>query len=350
MCAVRLHDFNPYLGYKEDVVRSSTPLVVATARGFAWAVGKCGIDMDDLISEAWIGFLKAFDRFDPVRFTGVKQFSTYAVPLMRYQILDFLQSKAVTLKVPTKIYRLAGKMLRGGLSDASENQAAEQLGCTKEAVREAQRYLHDEKPVFLDQPVPGKDGEDRSGYDLLGANQDITTVHVREFVSSLTEKDRKLLDCQIQGMTLVEIATALKIHIDEALERMESIRERCKAYFEVPEREGKTVPTLTKEKYVELKEQGVSDDKILSSYKMGSNTLSRRKKEWGIPPLKKGGDMKTKAARPAVLRSSPAPVDQPGPSPEHVVRDTETIRLLQERLERVEHENGLLRSLLKNYL
>ncbi|MFB0840986.1 sigma-70 family RNA polymerase sigma factor [Paenibacillus oleatilyticus] len=349
MCAVRLHDFNPHLGYKEDVVRSSTPLVVATARGFAWAVGKCGIDMDDLISEAWIGFLKAFDRFDPVRFTGVKQFSTYAVPLMRYQVLDFLQGKAVTLKVPAKVYRLAGKVLRGGLSDASENQAAEQLGCTKEAVREVQRYLHDEKPVFLDQPLPGKDGEDRSGYDLLKSNQDITTVHVREFVASLDEQDRQLLNCQIRGMTLVEIATALKIHIDEALGRMESIRERCKAYFEVPEREGEPVPTLTKEKYVELKEQGVSDDKILSSYKMGSNTLSRRKKEWGIPPLKKGGDMKTKAARPAVLHSSPAPVDRPSPSPEHV-RDTETIRLLQERLERVEHENGLLRSLLKNYL
>jgi len=344
MCAVRLNDFNPHLGHKEDVVRSSVPLVISTARRFAWAVGKCGIDMDDLISEAWVGLLKAFERFDPSRFTAVKQFSTYAVPLMQYQILGFLRDRAVSIKAPASIYQIAGRILKGGLTEATDEQTAQQLGCTAEAIRKAKRYLHDEQAIYLDKPLPDREGEERSGYDLLPSDQDMSVVHVQEFVSSLDGDERKLLECQVQGMALVDIATKLNIHIDEALERLQSIRERCKSYFNLSGNEVGTM-TLTKEKYLELKAQGMSDEKISSAYKISNSVIYRRKKQWAIP-MSRGGDRKTLRMH-TNLQPHPAQEDSNIGDPPVPVS---SVKRLQERLEQVEHENGLLRALLKNYL
>lgn len=76
-------EYNPYLGYKDDVILKNMKLVHSIANRYR---KRCTptISYEDLVSEGVIGMIKAFHKYDPTAFDGkVTRFSTFAVPTIQ---------------------------------------------------------------------------------------------------------------------------------------------------------------------------------------------------------------------------------------------------------------------------
>lgn len=106
-----------------------------------------------------------------------------------------------------------------------------------------------------------------------------------------------LFNLRKQGLTARQIAARLNLEPDQVRAliayhsgvKFENFSFQEK---EVKKVEIKTDEALTKERYLELKEQGVSDIKIVQAFKLTTNKLVRQKREWGLngyrlPPAKK---------------------------------------------------------------
>lgn len=123
---------------RERVIRAYLPLARSVARHFERGGS---VPREDLQQIAAVGLIKALDRFDPER--GV-QFSSYAVPTMRGEILRYIRDFTWTVRPPRDLQdrlrrvtearnRLTTEL--GRQPDVAE--VAERLGCTADEVTEA---------------------------------------------------------------------------------------------------------------------------------------------------------------------------------------------------------------------
>jgi RNA polymerase sigma factor (sigma-70 family) len=339
------------LGYKDEVIPTFEPLVVATAKRFKWAVGKAGVDMGDLISEAWIGLIKAFEHYNPSPGKSAK-FSTYAAPWVQGEIRKFLRDKATIARPSQRLYSFAGLILKGSLEQDSAFVISGKLACSPKAANEALRYLRESKSASLNHELPGDDGEGSSLLDKLGVADDLSQLCVNEFLASLTAEEQAFIQMRAERIQP-------NLYAAEEVERLlKKISEKCVSYMNVTESEVRKMSvTLTKEKYLELKKQGVTDDSVMSSFHLSKAVLYRHKKMWEIP-LKRGGDYRSKKHQAAKSSNASAPALKTEPiseaSPNVVkapaIQDSDIVKQLQTRIEQLEHENVLLKGLVKIYL
>lgn len=82
---------------KNILIESNLRLVV----GLAIKYSKRGVSFLDLVQEGTLGLMKAIDKFDSTK--GYK-LSTYAIWWIKKYIIDFLNEKATSMKVPAHIY------------------------------------------------------------------------------------------------------------------------------------------------------------------------------------------------------------------------------------------------------
>jgi len=354
-----IRNFNPYLGEKEEVVQEYKPLVHSTARRFRWAIGNVGIDYDDLVGEAWVGLFKAYQRFDPIKFEG-KPFAHYAAPMMRGEIQRFLLEKGTVVKVSKQLYAIAGRIIRNDFLRMSAFEISNQLGCTPKEANEALKYLGDCQVLSIDKPIHpnGNEAIDLTLSDTIQTGDDLSSIDVRDFAASLTDRERHCLKLRLHGHTIFDIQMELECTEDEVYQLLEILAAKYRAFMNIAESEVLQLnKKLTKAKYLELKQQELSDDHIRSMYGLGKSSIYRLKRQWEIIQ-QKGGDWRSQRqtlltksgmAEPASTRedSLSTPVEQP------VAKMTVLDDRLQElhlRLEQMEHENMLLKSLLKTYL
>jgi hypothetical protein len=103
---------------------------------------------------------------------------------------------------------------------------------------------------------------------------------------------------------------------------------------------------LSKEKYLNRKKQGLTDMIILKEFRMGSNTLRKKKLEWGL--VEPSNRLKS------VVSAEEVKVVGPSPSPEkESARETELYReheLVLEYVNKLQAENEKLKALLRHYL
>lgn len=339
-------DYNPHLGHKDTVIRSHMKLVHYVAKRFKWSLSTT-TSYEDLIGEGTIGLIKAFHNYDPVRFDGrVTQFTTYAVPMIGWEIQKYLRDRGLAFSVPRSLYSLAGSILKNGLSDSTAGEVAARLGCSEEAATEAIRYLRSRDVVSLEKPA-GEEGN-TTIRDLIPYSEDDTRTFVVEFLRTLSKKERKLVNLRAAGYTQQEIGIKLRcsqMHISRMLAAVGNKLEK----YHGSEVSDLAVGKLTKDKYFDLKHQDKSDLEIRNMFGIGEATLTRLKKEWGVAGLRRVAVRKEAESPPvATLNIDPAAA---APIPESgVQRLRDELEGIKPVLERLERENELLRALLKNYL
>jgi RNA polymerase sporulation-specific sigma factor len=348
----RLENYNPHLGWKDEVIPTCKPLIMVTAKRFRWAVSRCGVDMDDLISEAWVGLIKAFEHYKPTPGKEAK-FSTYSVPWVEGEIRKFIRDKATVARPSQDLYSLAGRILKDSLEQDSAFDISAKLACSPKAAREALRYLRESRSASLDAELPSDDGESLTLLDKLGAADDLSQLRVNEFLASLTAEERAFIQMRTERIQPDLYAA------DKVEQLLQQVSRKCFSYMNVTESEVKKMSTvLTKEKYLEFKKQGMSDADILSTYQMGSKSLTKRKREWGIA-ITRGGRrfVKPEQSKPTPsVSQAPMEPDQQEKGPAKPVfyaspiQDYDIVKQLQEQVERLLAENGLLKGLIKIYL
>jgi RNA polymerase sigma factor (sigma-70 family) len=279
-------DFNPHLGYKDEIIKSYMGLACNVAKRFRWAASWAAhIDFQDIVSEAYIGLLKAFDKFDG----RVQRFEAYAVPMIQWEIQDFIRRHGQPIRVSDKMYRLLGAIFRNDLHQASPAEIANRLGCAELDAARALKCWRDGKAVSLDSPLPSEDGEgDSNLHDFIGHDSDLTSAVVGEFMAELDTDEREFVQIRAAGERIEQPIL------------LRTVQTKLAAYLGLEESEVQQMSLeLTKEKYMELKKQERSDESITRDFGLGKSALYRLKRKWGLTSARMG--------KSAVKKSKPSP-------------------------------------------
>jgi len=95
---------NPHLpGTPDEFIENNMKLANKVAWGFIKAANEyIQFDKDDFLSIAYIGLIKAYQKFDPTRYSGIDggsvKFSTYAVPMIRGAIMRQMRDRAYMIR------------------------------------------------------------------------------------------------------------------------------------------------------------------------------------------------------------------------------------------------------------
>jgi len=213
---------------REELARSYMPL----ARRLAGRYRHTGEAQDDLEQVAYLGLLKAIDRYD----AGRGPFVRYAVPNIMGELKRHFGDKGWGLHVPRSVQErvlvvnrasdaLAGKLGRS----PSPRDLAEATGLTMEQVLEALDAASAYTPAALDAPQPGGDGEgERTLGDTLGGEDaHYELVEIGEAIApafqALPEREQVILKLRfIDDLTQSEIAEKIgvsQMHVSRLLRR-----------------------------------------------------------------------------------------------------------------------------------
>tara|TARA_B100000085_G_scaffold235934_1_gene224392 strand:- start:316 stop:1185 length:870 start_codon:yes stop_codon:yes gene_type:complete len=140
----------------EELVNRNLRLVIKIASNYQ----RCGLELDDLVSEGNSGLLEAARRFDPSQ----GKFSTYAAFWIRQKITRALCNHGRLVRIPVQLVQLQLKVLKfleeyGKLknSEPTETEIAEKLDEPIDLVKKVMslRFRFDS----MDQSVGDKDNE-----------------------------------------------------------------------------------------------------------------------------------------------------------------------------------------------
>ncbi|MCY4360189.1 MAG: sigma-70 family RNA polymerase sigma factor [Cyanobacteria bacterium MAG APA_bin_95] len=181
-------------------------------------IHRCSLDFDDLVQIGHLGLIKAVERFDPN--TGYA-FSSFAVPLIRGEILHYLRDHVSPIRVSRRLLELhsRGIKLQETMANRSgryptESELCAALEVTPVRWQQACQAKRTLRLSSLDQRVLGPDDEGESPrlVDLLSAqlkeddNSELY-AHMYYFIGRLGADAQRLLKWRVcDGLSHRELA------------------------------------------------------------------------------------------------------------------------------------------------
>jgi RNA polymerase sigma-B factor len=216
------------LAAREELAKRFLPL----ARDLALRYTYTDEPFDDLLQVASLGLIKAIDRFEPDRGT---KFSSYAAPTILGELKRHFRDKGWALHVPRDLQErtLAVNRETETLSKSlgrspRVREVAKALGCSVEAVLEAQEAAASYEAASLNAPTSREDDEAAELVDLLGGDdQAYELVESRDAIANtwraLPEVERNVLEVRfVHDMTQREIGDQIgysQMHVSRLLRR-----------------------------------------------------------------------------------------------------------------------------------
>ena len=195
------------------LVERYTPLARQLARRYRAS------DSEDVMQVAYLGLLKAIERFDPDR--GLA-FSSLAVPTILGEIKRYFRDLGWTVRGPRDIQELALRVekvadaLPGELGRLpTVQEIADRCDTTAERVLEARASATAHRAISLDQPSGEPDMDDmvdRLGGDDVGYERAESAAQVDTLLAELPERERLVLELRFrEDLMQREIADRLGI-------------------------------------------------------------------------------------------------------------------------------------------
>jgi RNA polymerase sigma-B factor len=190
-----------------------------------------GISTDDLEQVAWLGLVKAVDRYDPDR--GV-EFTSFAAPTVLGEIKRHFRDRGWAVRVPRalqerhlRLNSLVGELTQSLGRSPTIAELAKAAGCSVDEAIEALEAGSSYRSASLDAPV-GEDAEGTLVDQLDGEEIDErftieNRLVVREVLEGMPKRDQLLLRLRfIDDMSQRQIADRLGIsqmHVSRLLAR-----------------------------------------------------------------------------------------------------------------------------------
>jgi RNA polymerase sigma-B factor len=212
---------------RNELIEAHRPLATHLARRYA----NRGEPLDDLVQVAFVGMLKAVERFDPDR--GL-EFSTFATATVDGELKRHFRDKTWSVRVPRRSQELHLRLaptvalLTQRLGHAPRiPEIAQELGIREEEVLEAMEVGGAYRSASLD--AAGSEGRDSIGLaERLGAtdgNFDLAEhrVVIERALESLPERERTIIRLRFfDDLTQSEIADQVgvsQMHVSRLLAR-----------------------------------------------------------------------------------------------------------------------------------
>ena len=216
------------LAAREELVERFLPFARDLARRYSYTEES----FDDLVQVASVGLIKAIDRFDPDR--GAK-FTSFAAPTILGELKRHFRDKGWALHVPRDLQErtLAVTRETEALSKSlgrspKVREVANSLGCSVEAVLEAQEASASYEAASLDAPTSREDDEAAALVDMLGGEDSAyELVEGRDAIAStwkaFPDVERKVLELRfMHDLTQREIGDQIgysQMHVSRLLRR-----------------------------------------------------------------------------------------------------------------------------------
>jgi RNA polymerase sigma-B factor len=198
---------------------------------------------EDLVQVASIGLLNAIDRYEPERGTP---FVGFAKPTIMGELKRHFRDKVWTIRLPRALHdRMAAieaitEELTEKLSrPPSPEEIAAGLGIDVDDVLETLVARENRRPVGMDAPVHGEDGEGPTAPEWLGdedPNYSLVEdrIVVEEVLPGLTPREREVLRLRfVEDLPQAEIAARIgcsQMHVSRLLRgTLARLRERAAA-------------------------------------------------------------------------------------------------------------------------
>jgi RNA polymerase sigma-B factor len=199
------------LAAREELMRRMMPLV----RRVATAYHARGHE-DDLLQVAWLGLVKAIDRYDPSYGSPLR---TYAIPTMYGEVRRYLRDHSWAMRVPRPLQervltvtKTVDRLTARDGRSPTPQQISDELGIDLEETLEALQAGSAYAATSLDAPAGRVEDGDRTVADSIGYEDDRLDLAedvaaLRDLRDVLDERDRMVLYLRfVEDMTQTEIA------------------------------------------------------------------------------------------------------------------------------------------------
>jgi RNA polymerase sporulation-specific sigma factor len=232
---------NPHLGPLDEYYNSNIKLVHDVAQKFAGRAYAIGLDYEDVLNEGSIGFLKAYEKFDPTSFTGKDgegvKFSTYAVPKIKGEILRFFRDHNRGAKFPRSVKETASKIQKKEITEPlfrrrPPAEIAEIIETPLKLVHQALIFMSQGHTESLQSVVFENDGDPITLEDQIATHADQTSLLVDEFLDSLPEKFATVVKMRMLGKTQAEVGKVIGVSQVQVSRIEERIKEITRCWLE----------------------------------------------------------------------------------------------------------------------
>ena len=213
---------------RDELVGRLLPLADRLAARYS----RGGSSHDDLFQVASLGLVKAIDRFDVERGTGLQRF---AVPTMLGELKRYLRDTRWALRVPRglqeralEVSRVIAEMSASVGTRPRLSDIAVRTGLDPEEVAEAIVAFSAMDPASIDAPLRADDGEVVPHEAILGEldagyERVEASVGLEPGLAALSEEERKVLTLRFVGdLTQPEIGRRLgvsQMHVSRTIRR-----------------------------------------------------------------------------------------------------------------------------------
>ncbi|MGF7050398.1 RNA polymerase sigma factor (sigma-70 family) [Paenibacillus sp. DS2015] len=284
MGVLKLREHNPHLGDREEIIRQGLKSVRKIAQRYKSLCYAKGIDIEDMVSEGTIGLLLAYDRFDP----GEREvhFNAFSFPYIKGHMLQFVQKKAAIIRFPQLPGQLVQKIVSENLESQTPEVVSKRLNLSLEKATDA---LQNSKLAIvgsLNQTVRLGTGEEGSELiNFVPTHDDDTVLQVEQFINTLDSFEKRVVRFLLDGFKIYEVARRMSVSKDKLNSRLDGLQKKASSYFyHVSGSEGMDMrrANVTKNKYMELRAQDLSDAKVAEQLGVGIKVLYKFKREWGL--------------------------------------------------------------------
>ncbi|MBW4083589.1 sigma-70 family RNA polymerase sigma factor [Paenibacillus sp. S150] len=193
--------YNPHLGDMTEFIQQNKGLVYDLAYKHRRKT-RLPVEVDDLIQEGFIGLIKAYNYYDPSK----GEFSTLAYPIIRNEMMMYMRDRLPSVKPPSRIYDLIGRILKYQLDNSPPEVIAKALEVPNESAERALWYMEYGAHTSLNQPVGNINGTEVEYSALIGFCEDESGVEVEDFLNALPDRLRKTILYLMAGYNIPDIA------------------------------------------------------------------------------------------------------------------------------------------------
>ncbi|WP_432544201.1 sigma-70 family RNA polymerase sigma factor [Kineococcus sp. SYSU DK002] len=180
------------------------------ARGLASRYRHRGIPNEDLEQIAYLGLVKAAERFRPEQ--GC-EFGAFATPTINGEIRRFFRDHGWCVRPPRRLQELRARLIHEDATGLTDEQLAARLDATVEELHEVRQATHAYSALSLD--VPRHDVA--SGSDATAQVDDL--VSLKGAITTLSEREKRIL-----RLRFYDDATQTRIAQDLGISQMQVSR------------------------------------------------------------------------------------------------------------------------------